>query len=203
MSVSPDPRILINAGSGVRDGGRVPRYFGSWRQIRVDLDPSVEPDLVASITDLSGIPDGIADALWSAHCLEHLYAHEVARALGEFCRVLKPTGFACLMVPDLQAAAIVAARDELHSVLYESPAGPVTAHDMMFGYGPAIAEGHTFMAHRCGFTPTLLGTRLHESKFAEVVLRRREASLELAAVAFRAPQASAGARNALMADLDL
>lgn len=198
-----DQRLLINAGCGPLGGGRVPAWFGAWRQFRVDLDPTVQPDLVASITDLSGIPDEFADAVWSAHCLEHLYAHEVVTALGEFRRVLKPTGFLCLMVPDLQAAAVRVSQDQLHETLYESPAGPVTPHDMLFGFGPALARGHTHMAHRCGFTPTVLGQRLHEAGFAETVLRRRVAAFELAALGFKTPLASPAERNALMSDLGL
>ena len=87
-------------------------------------------------------------------------------------------------------------------MIYESPAGPVTAHDVLFGFGPAFAQGHTAMAHRCGFTPTMILRQLTEADFPEIVLRRRP-SLELAAVALRTPSADPAARDTLLADLEL
>jgi hypothetical protein len=58
------------------------------------------------------------------------------------------------------------------------------------------------MAHRCGFTPTLMLHRLNEASFTEIVLRRRP-SLEIAAVARKRPSADAAARDALLAELEL
>src|SRR2546429_479211 len=77
----------------------------------------------------------------------------------------------------------------LHEVVSEAPAGPVVAPDMLYGFGPALAEGRLAMAHRCGFTPTLLLQKLQEAPFAEIVLRRR-VHQELFAVACK--RASAG-----------
>ena len=52
--------------------------------------------------------------------------------------------------------------DQLEKVLYESPAGPITPHDVMFGLGAAVARGHVSMAHRCGFTPSAMLRHLHK-----------------------------------------
>ena len=41
----------------------------------------------------------------------------------------------------------------------------------MFGYGPYIAQGHSGMAHRCGFTPAYLIRELQKPPFAEIMLR--------------------------------
>src|SRR5439155_12181018 len=135
--------------------------------------PGVGPDILADITDLSAIETGSVDAICSAHCLEHLYLHQVGKAVAEAYRILADDGFYCLIVPDLQAIADFIATDRLHEVVYEAPAGPVVAHDMLYGFGPALAEGRLAMAHRCGFTPTLLLQKLQEAPFAEIVLRRR------------------------------
>src|SRR5438132_352426 len=115
-----------------------------------------QPDLLADITDLSAIKSGSADAVWSAHCIEHLYLHQVRQALEEAYRILADDGFLCVIVPDLQTIASHVAADRLHEMVYQSPAGPISAHDMIFGYGAALAQGHTNMAHNCGFTPALL-----------------------------------------------
>ncbi len=148
-------QVFINAGCGAPNNPRLPTLFRKWRQIRVDVDPDMTPDVVASIADLSAIPDRSADAVWASHCMEHLFAYEVPRALAEFRRVLKKTGFACIIVPDLQSIAHWIATDRLHEMIYESAAGPVTAHDMLWGFSEAIARGNGAMAHHCGFTPTL------------------------------------------------
>lgn len=198
----PRPPLVLNAGCGDSDRTALPGYFTGWREFRVDVSAAAAPDLVASITDLSAIADGSVDAVWSAHCLEHLYAHEVPRALAEFRRVLNDTGFACLIVPDLQSIADWLATDRLDEPVYRSAAGPVTAHDMLWGFGPAIAGGAPAMAHRCGFTPTVFLKRLQEAKFGEIVLRRRD-NLELAAVALREDSGSALRRESLLTSLAL
>jgi len=192
--------VFINAGCGSSHNSKLPAFFHKWRQIRVDVDPGMKPDLVANIADLSAIPDGVIDAVWSAHCVEHLFAYQVPMALAGFRRVLCTSGFACVIVPDLQAIAHWIASDRLHETIYESAAGPVTAQDMLWGFGVAIARGDTAMAHHCGFTPTLFLQRLQEAGFAEIVLRRKS-NLELVALAL--PHTSEGAerRETLMAEL--
>lgn len=176
-------RVFINAGCGHEDSSWLPAYFESWKELRVDIDASTNPDLITSVTDLSAVPDATVHAVWSSHSLEHLYAHEVPIALGEFRRVLNPDGFVCIIVPDLQAIGNLIATDRLAEIIYESPSGPVTAHDMIFGFGPALASGSIAMAHHCGFTPTPLIKSLTEAGFEEILLRRK-GSLELVAVAF-------------------
>lgn len=198
----PVPPVLLNAGCGPHDPSALPAYFQGWRQIRVDVNTDVEPDVVASITDLSAIGDETVDAVWSAHCVEHLFAHEVPVALAEFRRVLNPSGFACIIVPDVQAIAHWLASDRVHETVYESAVGPVTAHDILWGFGPAIARGETAMAHRCGFTPTLFLERLQAADFPEIALRRRS-NLELAALALRQTSGATARRESLMAELNL
>ena len=196
-------RTLVNVGCGPKNNGKLPPYFKEWRELRVDVDPAVQPDIVADLTDLSAIADASADAVWAAHCVEHLYEHQVRIALAEFRRVLRDDGFVCVIVPDLQSVAQYVVADKLHEVLYQSPAGPVTPHDMMFGFGAAIADGRTSMAHRCGFTPGMLQRSFRQLSFGEVLLRRRSAEMELAAVARPVPARDDAERTALMTALGL
>jgi SAM-dependent methyltransferase len=201
-AAAPRKNVFINGGCGLPDNGRLPAFFRDWRQIRVDVDPSMHPDVVANIADLSVIPDGSADAVWSAHCMEHLFAYEVPKALTEFRRVLRETGFVCIIVPDLQAIAHWIATDRLHETIYESAAGPVTAHDMIWGFSEAIARGNSAMAHHCGFTPTLFLECFRDAGFDEILLRRTS-KLELVALAM--PRISEGPerRERLLAGLGL
>jgi len=196
-------RVLVNVGCGALGSSRLPTYFDSWRQLRVDIDASVQPDIIADLTDLSPIPDASADAVWAAHCVEHLYEHQVSLALTEFRRVLRADGFVCMIVPDLQTVAQYVTADRLHEPLYVSSAGPVTPHDILFGFGAAIASGRTSMAHRCGFTPGMLQRCFRQVSFGEVLLRRRSTEFELVAVARAAPAKDEAERAALMAALEL
>jgi SAM-dependent methyltransferase len=196
-------RVLVNVGCGPLGAGKVPAYFDGWQQVRVDIDAAVSPDIVADLTDLSPIPNGSADAVWAAHCIEHLYEHQVPIALAEFRRVLRADGFVCVIVPDLQTVASYLVADRLHEPVYQSAAGPVTPHDMIFGFGAAIAGGRASMAHRCGFTPGMLQQSFRGLSFAEVLLRRRGAQLELAAVARATAAKDDADRMDLMAALEL
>jgi SAM-dependent methyltransferase len=208
MSDTPQDRqqkrakLLVNLGCGPKGSAWLPPMFADWRELRVDMDATVAPDILADITDLSSIETGSVDAVWSAHCVEHLFLYQVGSAVAEAYRILVDGGFYCLIVPDLQAIAEYIANDRLHEVVYESPAGPVIAHDMLFGFGPQLARGRTSMAHKCGFTPTLLLQKLQEAPFAEIVLRRRS-NQELAAVACKRAAAGEAEREAFLAALQL
>ncbi len=195
-------KLLVNLGCGPKDSAWLPAIFSNWREVRVDLEAEVAPDILADITDLSAIESGSVDAIWSAHCLEHVYMHQVGQAVAEAYRILRDDGFYCLIVPDLQAIAEYLATDRLHEVVYEAPAGPVVAHDMIYGHGPSLARGRSGMAHHCGFTPTLLLQKLQEAPFAEIVLRRRPQQ-ELAAVARKRASASDAEREAFLTALAL
>jgi SAM-dependent methyltransferase len=195
--------VLVNVGCGPLGAGKVPAYFDDWKHIRVDIDAEVKPDILADLTDLSPIPDGSADAVWAAHCVEHLYEHQVPVALAEFRRVLRDDGFVCVIVPDLQTVGSYLVADRLHEPVYQSAAGPVTPHDIIFGFGAAIADGRPSMAHRCGFTPGMLQQSFGRVSFAEVLLRRRGPQLELAAVARATPAKDDAERMNLMSALEL
>lgn len=163
-------RIALHVGCGPTDGQSLHQRFRGpeWREIRVDLDPDVKPDLVASITDLRPIVECSVDAVWSSHNLEHLSAHEVPVALGEFFRVLSPGGVVLITLPDLQQVAEFIVADKLEEVAYESAVGPITPLDCVFGLGKDIAAGRTLMAHRTGFTATTLRKHLERAGFGNV-----------------------------------
>ena len=195
-------KVLVNLGSGAKNLSRLPAMFAEWREFRVDVDPSAMPDLVADVTDLSAIKSGSVDAVWSAHAIEHLYLHQVGKALEEAHRILADDGFLCLIVPDLQSIASYLVNDRMLDIVYQSPSGPVTAHDMIFGFGQDLALGRVHMAHKCGFTADVMLQKLKEVRFAEIVLRRRS-NHELAAVACKRAPADTAQREALLTALEL
>jgi ubiquinone/menaquinone biosynthesis C-methylase UbiE len=170
---TPGQKIVLNVGCGYPLRQKLhPHFHGpEWREIRLDLDPAVQPDIVCSITDMGPVSANTIDAVWSSHNLEHLQRHEVPLALGQFIRVLKPRGLLLLTLPDLQQVAQLVVDDKLEDLAYQSPSGPVTPLDMIFGHTASLARGNRYMAHRTGFTARTLHQALVEAGFVEVRLR--------------------------------
>lgn len=132
-------------------------------EVRLDIDPETEPDVVASIVDLGSV--GTFDTVYCSHALEHLYPHEAPIALGEFFRVLKPGGQAITLVPDLEDVR------PTEDVLYDCPAGPVTGMDIIYGMRNRLSESPA-MAHRNGFVSGSLQEAMTEAGFDPVRTRR-------------------------------
>lgn len=170
-----EKKLLLHVGCGRYREDALPEDFRSeeWVEIRLDIDPRVQPDIIGTITDLSGVPDNTVDAVYSSHNLEHIYNFEVPIALAEFKRVLKDGGFVMFVVPDMQTAAEWVMRGEMEdSPLYQSPAGPVPALWMFYGMGTSY-PGIPYMAHKTGFTTQNLGKQLEENGFKDLKLIRR------------------------------
>jgi SAM-dependent methyltransferase len=171
MTQGPFRLLHVGCGRKTRADLVPPFNQAPWEEIRLDIDPAAEPDIVASITDMGMIADGSVQALWSAHNLEHLHPHEAEAALAEFRRVLVPDGFAVITTPDLQMIAEAIARGGLTDTAYVAPAGPVAPIDMLYGFRPALAAGQMQMAHRTGFTAATLETALLRAGFAAAAVR--------------------------------
>jgi SAM-dependent methyltransferase len=196
--IDPSARTVLHVGCGPRGSAQLPAVFhgSGWREIRVDIDPGVGPDVVASMTDMAPVASGSVDAVYSCHNLEHLYAHEVDIALREFRRVLRDSGFAVILVPDLQAAARLIVEDKLDQPAYISPAGPITPLDMLYGYRPMVASGNPFMTHKTGFSQRTLAEALIRAGFGQATVSREQLAFNLWAVAHRSivPGSQTGGR---------
>ena len=46
-----------------------------WNELRLDINPQVQPDFVGSMTDMSMVENESFDAVYSSHNIEHLYPH--------------------------------------------------------------------------------------------------------------------------------
>jgi hypothetical protein len=178
---------VLHVGCGAYGREKLPPVFheAGWREIRLDIDPGVNPDFVASITDMGVVADATIDAVYSSHNIEHLYPHEVPEALREMRRVLNPSGFALIKLPDLQEVARHVAEGHLEEALYTSPMGAISPLDIMYGHRASIEAGNVFMAHRTGFTLGTLGAALVRAGFAAVMVQRNKFTFSLAAVAFK------------------
>ena len=139
-----------------------------WHEVRLDVDPGVRPDIVASIADMSPVPDASVDAIYSHHNIEHVFAHEVPLVVSEFLRVLRPGGEAVVATPDLQAVAKAIAADRLELPLYRAQVGAITPLDVVYGLRRDIEGGREYMAHRTGFTLRTLASKLRQAGFVDV-----------------------------------
>ena len=146
----------------------------SWDEIRVDINPDVSPDIVANMLDISLISSGSINAVFSSHNIEHLYPYQVQLALREFYRVIDDHGFLVITCPNLKSLGKYLSDDKVLETLYESPSGPVTAIDILYGFRQSLAEGNHHMAHRCGFTMKILISSLREVSFKSVASIERE-----------------------------
>ncbi len=168
--VSNEVKTVLHVGCGQPNPNNLHPHFRNdgWKEVRLDIDPSVQPDIVGDITNMSLVQDASVDAIWSSHNIEHLWAHEVPLAFREFFRVLKPDGFVYVATPNLQAVAKHIAEGNLEEPLYVSPSGPVSAIDILYGFRPSLRDGHHYMAHKTGFTGHTLGRRMQEVGFKDV-----------------------------------
>ncbi|GAA3982437.1 class I SAM-dependent methyltransferase [Comamonas faecalis] len=182
-------KTLLHVGCGAQRKDSTTRGFNTdaWQELRLDIDESVAPDIVGTMTDMSGVADASVDAIFSSHNIEHLYAHEVPVALSEFLRVLKPDGFAIITCPDLQSVCSLVAQGKLVEPAYHTAQSiPIAPIDILYGWRAPMANGNLFMAHRCGFTEDVLRATLLGAGFNGVGTLARPECYDLWAVASKA-----------------
>lgn len=174
-----DKKVVLHVGCGPENAAGLHSTFqgAGWREIRLDIDPDVKPEIIGTLTDMGMVESGSVDAVWSSHNVEHIFSHQVPVALREFYRVLKPDGFALVTLPDLQAAAELVAADKLDEVAYVSPAGPIAPMDMIYSYRRFLLDENEFMCHRTGFTARTLYRALRSAGFSVVVVERHDFGL--------------------------
>ena len=176
--------VFLHVGCGPKFKDRTPFASQNWREIRLDIDPGVKPDVIGTMTDMKAVEDASVDAVYSSHNIEHLYPHEVSIALAEFHRVLKPDGFVLLTCPDLQSVCARGANDQLTDAAYQSGMGPITPLDILYGHRASMKAGNLYMAHRCGFTKKVLASTLSAAGF-DVGVKARPANYDLWAVGLK------------------
>ena len=174
-------RQWLNVGCGpVGSGLRPPSLCGrGWTEVRLDIDPAVQPDVLSPANQLTPVADAAIDAVFSSHCIEHLYLDEAVPALREWKRVLRPDGFLLLVCPDLQAAAEMISQDRLLEIAYAG----ITPYDIVFSHQGLVAQGraagHSFMEHKSGYTSSLLRGLVNEAGFATHAVLRLRSRFEL------------------------
>jgi hypothetical protein len=176
---------LLNVGSaGSRD---VPIIYSGWEQDTLDIDPNVNPDIVCDARQMRTLPPAKYDAVYCSHTLEHFFKHEVPTVLAGFSRVLKSSGFAHVAVPNMNAVfeALVKGNRDINETWYVSPGGPISFHDVIYGWGKQVALGNLYYCHKTGFTEKSLAQALRVARFVKVMTACDDAG-NLYAFAFKA-----------------
>ncbi len=179
-------KSFLHVGCGPQNKSELKGFDSvEWREVRYDIDPSVKPDIVGTLTDMHEVATGSVDAIYSAHNIEHVFSHEVDTALREFHRVLKEDGFVVLCCPDLRSVCEAVANNKLLDTLYDSPAGPITPIDVLYGHRESVRRGKIHMAHKTGFTYSTLNEALFKAGFKFNLGAARPAYYDLWFVSFK------------------
>lgn len=158
---------VLNVGGGSKAIPLPPQYAG-FEQVLLDIDPTGGPDLCCDARELATLDAAQFDAVYCSHNLEHYHRHEVPKVLAGFRHVLKPGGFAQIRVPDIPAVMKLAVERglDVEDTLYDSPAGPISVLDVVYGLGRQIeASGVDFYAHKTGFSQRSLDRELKRAGF--------------------------------------
>lgn len=176
---------VLNVGGNSRDIP-LPAPYADHEHVLLDIDPKGSPDILCDARQLETLEPGQFDAIYCSHNLEHYYRHDVPRVLAGFMHLLKDDGFAHIVVPDVQEVmrVVVARGLDIEDVLYQSPAGPITVLDVLYGYGVEIERsGQDFYAHKTGFGRNSLLRALAKAGFAKHFVQT--GNLEIVVMAFK------------------
>jgi SAM-dependent methyltransferase len=134
-----------------------PEKRAGW--VNVDVNPALQPDLVAAAYDLPMLADGSCEVIEACHLFEHLTLTQAKRALGEWRRLLAPGGELRLELPNLDRCVALIGTE-------------LDGFDMgllsLFGYPPAIDVEGEPQLHKWGWTPTTLTQAMRAAGFGEV-----------------------------------
>jgi hypothetical protein len=178
-------RKVLNVGGNSKNI-QIPSQYSGWQQVLLDIDPRGHPDIVCDARELMSTGKNEYDAIYCSHNLEHYYRNDVHKVLLGFLHVLKEDGLAHVRVPDIDALMkiVVAKKMDVDDFLYQSPAGPITVRDVLYGYGVEIEQsGNDFFAHKTGFSPKSLTKILNECGFPIIYVNL--GIIEIEAFAFK------------------
>lgn len=127
------------------------------------MNAQCKPDILANMTSMGEV--GKFDVVFCQHALEHLHPFDVRVALGEFMRVLTKGGAAIVFVPDVEGVT----PDD--TVLFESPAGPITGLDLFYGFN-RVSQEMPHMRHQTAFIKDTLTRAIEGAGFSKVTVSR-------------------------------
>lgn len=180
-------KAVLNVGGNSKEIP-IPEYFDGWKHDLLDIDPDTSADIICDGRELHTLDASSYDAVYCSHNLEHYHPHEIKKVLSGFYHILKEDGFIDIRVPDIMSVIkyVVEYDIELDDELYVSPSGPITAHDVIYGYGKEIERsGNDFFSHKRGFTPITLENSIRNSGFDFIFIIETPQAFEVRAYAFK------------------
>jgi hypothetical protein len=181
MEATSQQRRLLNVGGHSRSIP-LPAAYDQFEHILLDLDPDAGADIVLDAKELTSLEPQQFDAVYCSHNLERVRQHEVPVVLAGFRHVLKPGGLAHIIVPDLQELMLACVQQgiDLDGLLYESPMGPITPLDVLYGHSGMIQQsGQDFYTHRTGFSRSTLANVVEVSGFGPMFCQQGNLELNL------------------------
>jgi ubiquinone/menaquinone biosynthesis C-methylase UbiE len=158
--------------------------YSSFEHVLIGQDPDIETEIQLDIRDLPTIKPQQFDAVYCFHKLEHVHQQDVPLVLAGFRHVLKPGGLAHIIAFDLQAVMLLCLQQgiDLDGVLDQSPMGPITPLDVLYGYGEIMGEyGWHRNTHRTGFSRRTLANAIASSGFGPMFCQQNKLELNLIA----------------------
>lgn len=181
-------KIVLNIGSGQSSVRDFTKFFNEWSELRGDI-AEINPDIVIDIRTLENISNESVDAIWACHVIEHCHWHEQPMIMNNFRRVLKPDGFAVIIVPNLGSIGQFMNTD-LMTPLYQIYNGDyITPMDIIYGYRWSKNSNddkyNTAMTHKIGFNFSLLNNLIHSHNMFGVI---KDDGYQLTALAWKSPK---------------
>ena len=161
---------LLNIGAGPVPP---PEQYHGWEIVTLDIDESVQPDIVLDARELTTLEPGQYDAVYASHVLEHFAECDVERVLWGFYHILKPRGWAHIRVPDVKEVleAVVENKLDLDDTLYTAQVGAIRVCDVLWGWQAQIKRSEQpHYSHRYGFSGSVLGRAIKRAHFEYVEL---------------------------------
>lgn len=198
---------FLHIGCGPKRKDSTTKVFNSddWDEITLDIDESVGPDIIGTMTDLSMIKNNSFDAIYSSHNIEHLFLHDALTAVKEFHRVLKKNGYIMIVCPDLiSACEAIVDKGPLEPLYYirnkdgvRSKDLWVSGIDILYGWRPAINKEKNFMAHKFGYSEKSLTLLFSQNGFKSIVSTTRKSHFDINLLAFKGEVGSEEAKGLL------
>jgi hypothetical protein len=175
-----DKKIVASFGWSSAYVGRLHGYFNAanWQEVRIDVDPATQADLLQHPHNLPMIADSSVDGVFIGHVLHRYSFHEAKLILQEAVRIMKDGGVLIASVPDLQLAATHVAHDELEAAIYTAPVGGINAIDMIFGFQKNVSAGDVARQHRSGYSLSSFGNFLRDGGLCNLNITRQANDLQ-------------------------
>lgn len=177
---------FLHIGCGLKRKESTTPVFNTdkWEEITLDIDERNNPDIIASMDDLSDVASNSFDAIYSSHNIEHLFYHQALTAIKEFYRILKPTGYIYVLCPDIISACEALIEKGPNEPLYKTLNNSyVAAADIIYGWRGPIEQGNEFMAHKFGYSEKTLISAFQHGGFSNIVSSVKKQRYEICLLA--------------------